>query len=145
MLNPSFHRIMSKEEAEQKLENHGSSNTCYLTRYDAAEKKYYLSVLTQKEDAEECKPITYHFILKITRKGLSNRHRRSRRDEDEDSNFEPEYELEGTQMKFDRVSELLNFYKTIPVNFQVSSIGEEVKSDFTVSYSRCIIVTAKSF
>ena len=51
----------------------------------------------------------------------------------EQPNAEPEYELEGTEMKFDRVSELLTFYKMIPISFEVSSIGVEVKSDFAVS------------
>ena len=66
MLSPSFHRKMSKEEAELKLAEHGSY-TCYLTRYDEASDQFYLSVMTM---AEGCEPDKYHhFIINITKKG----------------------------------------------------------------------------
>lgn len=129
MLSPSFHRVMTKEEAELVLQEH-ASNTCYLTRYDASTKTFYLSVKAIVEDGTPAK--FHHFILTIAEIdpiyvnpiGMDS--------------TPPEigYELNGTQKKFKRISELLAFYETIPVNFEVVCIGEQVCSKFIVSFHK---------
>lgn len=130
MLSPSFHRIMNREEAELKLEKQDNS-TCYLTRYAPAKKRCYLSVKTQLDD----KPVAYyHFAINIMKKGSSQYSTASHYHEVDYTNYEPEYELAGTRMKFDRINELLIFYKNFPINFEVGSIGTEVQSEYTVSY-----------
>lgn len=122
MQSSSFHRVMSRKEAEQKLENQSSDSNCYLTRYDAATMQYYLSVMTRHlKGGDASVPSFYHFVLNIAKKKSWQ------------GNFAPEYELKGTQVKFDKVSDLLSAYKTSPINFQVDNIGKEVQSDYVCS------------
>ena len=134
MSSPSFHWEMLREDAELKLERHASP-TCYLTRYNAATDKFYLSVKKTEEGKEGCTAATYyHFLLRILNKSSSPPDSPPYDFElHEEKDSEPEYELKGTEKKFDTISELLTFYRSIPINFVVTTIGDEVKSDFIVS------------
>ena len=105
MNSPSFHGAMTKKEAELTLENHGG-NRCYLTRYCTIKKSYYLSVMTKQEEQYKHD----HFVLKVEHYSPHN------------------INIEGTEKQFNKISDLLEFYESNPVNFEVSNIGIEVQN-----------------
>ncbi len=111
---------MTKREAELTLENHGS-NKCYLTRYCTTQKVYLLSVMTKLEEGYKYD----HFIIKIEKNylGITT-------------------ELEGVEKEFNMVTELLNFYESNPVNFEISDIGVQVQNEHNSDVS--IIYTLSS-
>lgn len=86
--HPSYHGVMTKEAAELKLKQQARNS--YLTRYDSNNSSYMLSVM-RREGLRPQKSV--HFTIKTTKKDKRK-----------------QYEVVGTQRKFDYISELLEFY-----------------------------------
>lgn len=100
---------MSQEEAESKLKSCDGSR--FLTRYNDELKVHVLSVKVPWK-AEE--PAIEHFPIRMSNEGGHN-----------------QYEIDGSKRKFDDVIELLDYYKTTPLNHIVPSIGEYVEFENT--------------
>lgn len=94
---------MTRGNAELTLRR--NSGTCYLTRQGLHSKQYRLSVQTS-DDGD-----IIHFKIKGPVK-----------------DGRTEYEIPGTENKFEDASKMLDFYQKIPVNLNVSSIGDPVQS-----------------
>lgn len=105
--HPSFQGIMDGDEAEMLLREtmkQQNRDCCHLTRYSDTREEHTLSVLKRKEDEGVIQ--NFHIII-----------------EKEDDNTTT-FEIFGSQKKFDSIAELLNFYKTNPLNHSIDSIGE---------------------
>ena len=94
---------MTGAEAEEKLKQHGGN--CYLIRYSDANEVYVLSVMRRINKEE---PISAHFKLNII-KG------------NPEGNI---YEIEGTEKKFDDLSQLLLYYHSYPIDHRIKGIGD---------------------
>lgn len=104
--HPSYHGVISGSKAEAKLRQ--QDKVCYLTRYSESNKEFTLSVLGSKDDEW----IIQNFKISIkNEKGHSV------------------YEIPGTEVKFDDIVSLLNYYKDNPLNQFIDCIGNEVVSD----------------
>lgn len=83
--HPSYHGVITQEEAEEKLG--GKFHSCYLTRYDRKISSYMLSVATLTRNDRNFS--FKHFLITI----VNN-----------------EYELQDTGKRFKFISQLLEFY-----------------------------------
>ena len=101
--HPSHHGTITGAEAEEILQQHG--DTCYLTRYSEVKQTNRLSVMTRKGNGGDY--IFSHYDIDITERPRSG----------------TSFEIVGTEKKFREFSELLSFYQTTPVSFEVLSIG----------------------
>ena len=90
---------ISKEEAERRLKKRGGH--CYLTRYSENKTSYILSVYKEQRSL---KPIIQHFKITII-KSSGKLH------------------IEGTDIYFNKIQELLNYYEKNPITPALSSIG----------------------
>lgn len=103
----SFHGDLSREEAESRLKQHNSN--CYLTRYNASTHTHVLSVMATRKEST---PVFQHFQINIhNAKGYN------------------QYELDGSEEKFDAISKLLDFYQNEPVNYTIIGIGEPIQAE----------------
>lgn len=103
--HPSYHGAMSGSKAEVKLRQ--QDTVCYLTRYSESN-KFTLSVLGRRDDER----IIQNFKICI-----------------KNENGHCVYEIPGTEVKFDDIASLLNYYKDNPLNQFIDCIGSEVVSD----------------
>ena len=100
---PCYHGVMNAKSAESVLRENGGG--CFLIRYSQNRKMYILSVLAKREGG---KMAPYHFKIKISKNGA-----------------ESTYEIEGSERKFNKILELLEFYHSNPCNQEVESIGNK--------------------
>lgn len=103
---PSYHWALDREEAETKIQNHHGKR-CYLTRYCEESRMFLLSVMERRKNSD---PVFEHFQFIIKRK----RRKKTR------------YTLEGSDVKFPKVSEMLEYYHSNPVSHHFSNIGVPV-------------------
>ena len=99
--HPSYHGVMTGEEAQQSLYENGSS--CFLTRFSEDKSCYRLSVLKKGRNNEI---IFQHFniIVKTDMPTVL-------------------YEIEGAEEEFDDIFKLLSYYQSHPLNHQIDQIG----------------------
>lgn len=109
--HPSYHGAITWEQAEIKLKEHGGN--CYLTRYTTGRKVYVLSVMNDGIQGKE--PIIRHFNLIIG-------------DKDENT-----CEIQGAKKQFSNIFDLLNFYRTTPVDHAIRTIGDCLRATHTQS------------
>ena len=102
MNDPSFHEQMTKKEAEKKLKEHASSR-CFLTRYSRTNMANKISVIHGKG-----KNKFEHFEVNKTK-----------------------YALVNSDVKFNTVSEMLEYYQNNPISKTLSNIG------VPLVYGRC--------
>lgn len=107
--HPSFHGVVSKNDAELLLMHH--SGDCYLTRYNATKCTHVLSVKVTRE-VDEDGPILQHFQL-VTHSESGH----------------SQYKVAGSEKYFDSISMLLDYYQRNPLNYIVAGIGDYIKQD----------------
>ena len=92
---------MTSKQAEQTLAN--KEGDCYFIRFSNTHKKYMLSVSKKSVDDTV---IFRHFPIDIANK------------------FDLcEYEIEGSEKKFDDITELLHYYEENPLTDEIENLG----------------------
>lgn len=97
-----YHGTMTGICAEEKFKK--EFGNCYLVRYSNTHKEYMLSVCGRGDNNDK---IIQHFTIKIIPKYDQN-----------------EYEIEGSEKKFDDFSELLQYYEKNPISYEIYYIGK---------------------
>ena len=89
--HPSYHGVMTNEEAEAILKKEDSN--CYLLRYSRATKSYMLSVMI----SQDSNPVELiHLVVNIKKKI--------------EQPSKSKYELKGTDKRYEHISDLLDHY-----------------------------------
>lgn len=101
--HPSYHGVINMKGAELKLRQNGGNS--FLTRYSKSNQMYVLTVLNYKEGESFCRD----FKIKFKRE-----------------NDHSTYEIIGTQLEFNDISRLLDFYQYNPLSSIISSVGNFV-------------------
>jgi hypothetical protein len=92
---PSYHGEMTKKEAEQELMAQGGSQRCYLTRFSSKHKTHKISAMHGRQRKEY-----EHFDL-----------------------CRNKYALKDSDMEFDSISELLEYYQSHRISRTLGNIG----------------------
>ena len=104
MEHPAYHSVLKGSKAEALLRQQG--HNCYLIRLDG-KNKLRLSVLHKSE--KDPVPLFRNFKICIDKKsGITM------------------YEIVGTEIKFDNISNLLEYYRDQPVSDEIDGIGSPV-------------------
>ena len=124
----SYWGPMTGSEAELKLRLHGGN--CYLTRYSEMKQHYVISVSVMRRKKQQARRQRdclelYNFKLNVTKENSHN-----------------EFEIEGTDNKFNSVSSLLEFFQKNPISHSVSSIGEPCIKKWAVTI---VVTTTKLY
>ena len=98
---PCYQGLISADEARQRLEQQPGNS--YLVRFSDSQKKYMISVLKR---GDENAVIFQNFIINTEAK-----------------NDQHEYEIEGSQKRFDNFSDLLDYYEKYPISAEINCIG----------------------
>lgn len=106
--HPSYHGAIDRKRAEYKLSRRNSN--CYLTRYSEDKDQHTLSIRRRKEEEW----IFRNFDIVTTR-----------------NDGHVTYEIQGTEEKFDDITDLLSFYKENSLDHHIDAIGEELMNDDT--------------
>lgn len=96
-----YHGPITGEDAKLKLQQ--QVGNCYLVRYSNSQDQYILSVLKKGDDSAE---ILQHFVINI-----------------ETMHYQHEYEIEGSEKRFDDFSRLLQFYENNQISPEIECIG----------------------
>ena len=95
-----YHGAMRSVEAEKKLKQQPGDS--HLIRYSDSKGEYILSVLKRGANG----PICQHFVIKTKLHEINL------------------YSVEGSDMTFHDVSEMLKYFRKNPINYEINGIGE---------------------
>ena len=98
---PYYHGPISGDEAKERLKL--QLRNSFLVRFSETQNKYILSVLKRGDN----KTVIFRNFVINTETKLDQH----------------EYEIEGSQKKFDNFSELLNYYKRYQISTEINCIG----------------------
>ena len=100
LTEPSYHQLITEEEAERRLKQYGGH--CYLTRCNQEDGCFMLSVFEYRQT----KYVTRHFWIKFEEDGKKS--------------------IAGFEMKFGSISSLLEHYEQNELNskFHTGTIGQ---------------------
>ena len=107
--HPCYHGPMTGKEAEIKLKEMGGG-TFYLMRFSVSRGEQMLSVAGKIEDDTI---MTEHFPIKTVSKYDQS-----------------EYEIKGSEKRFEDISELLHYYERNPINYHFRCIGKPAAKKF---------------
>ena len=96
--HPSYHQVITRDEAERRLRQHGSH--CYLIRYTESQLCYVLSVYQHQRP----KDTIQHFKIIFRENGGK--------------------EISGTGMTFSNIQSLLEHYEQNRLNYNFKNIGQ---------------------
>lgn len=100
--HPHFQGPMNAVDARKRLTKKGGK--CYLIRFSESHDKYMLSVMGRGDNDTS---IFQHFPINITTK-----------------HDQSEYEIEGSEKKFEDILQLLEYYEKYPISYAIDSIGK---------------------